>query len=267
MRPVNLLPPSYRPRASTGTGGGRGAYVVIGALAALLGVVGLYTFTAHSISSRHAEADRLAGESTRLERHAAALGPFVGFARVKASRVNAVRELAGGRLDWERLVRETARLLPAGVWLTGLDASIRPGVSAGGSSSGSPSPPPSSGSAGGSGQPAAATGAAAGPTMTLTGCAPEHRHIAATLARLRRLQRASDVQLTESNRPDQASTHGGSGGSTTAGSEAGPTGCGERRGRANLEFTLTVALSRTDPGAAAAGSDARPVPASLGGGT
>ena len=240
MRPVNLLPEGHRPRQRRGRGGG---YLVIGVLGALLVASLLYVRAANHVTSRTDAATKLRAEAQSLEARAAALRPYAAFADLKRTRVDSVRGLAVGRFDWERLVRETAHVLPRGVWLTGAEAKLHPaeGTSVSGSSS-------SSGSSGSSGQ-------LPGPGMTLSGCARGQRDVATTMVRLRSVHFAGDVQLTRSSRPES----GGSGASTGTG------GCGETRGRPNLAFEVSMIFS---PDTLAAGLDRGPgrVPASLGGG-
>ena len=285
MRPVNLLPAEHRPRAATGARQGS-AYVVVGVLAVLLGIAAFYVYTLNGITKSRDETARLQAETIRLEARAAALGAFEGFARMKQTRVTSVRQLAERRFDWERLVRELARLLPHGVWLTDFDASAggaAPGT--GPSASGAPGAAPASSgsgaapgsSSGSGGAPAGASGSGS-PTLKIIGCARTHIQVADTLVRLRRLHRAEEVSLVKSERPDQGSSGGtGTGGSTGAGgasaggagASAGGgavSGCGSRGGRANLQFEVQV---RFAPPAAAGGRGGAPrrVPTSLGGGS
>ena len=142
MRPVNLLPQRYR---SAGPSGGRSgsSYFLLGGLAAvLLGVV-LYAFTANQVSSREADAVEARQAADAAEAEAGALAPFGDFRQVKDTRVEAVRTLAEGRLDWERLARELAYVLPRGVRLDSVEGSTTgEGADSGGSSASAPAPPP-----------------------------------------------------------------------------------------------------------------------------
>lgn len=256
MRPVNLLPANLRPRERKATG--NGGYIVLGVLAALLVATALYVVTANQVTTRQAETQELKAETQAAQQRAGALAPFGAFQAVKAIRTASVTALAAGRLDWERMSRELARLLPAGVWLTELDATAtgEAASSSGGSSSASSS---SSGSAAG--------GAAgqAGPSLNLIGCAPSQEAVAETMVRLRRLHQAADVTLESSER-EESSAAGSAVPTTPApagGVAAGPEGCGSRRGRQNYKFDVSVTLAPTvesTPGGAS-------VPSSLGGGS
>src|SRR4051794_23450346 len=183
MNAVNLLPEKHRPRKPTGGKGGSG-YVLLGVLGAvLLGVVG-YVFTLNSINESKSKTTEARVEAARLTQEANSLGPYGDFAKIKAERVASVKDLASQRFDYERLVLELAHVLPSDVWLTSAAAST-----GGDSAATSASPAPTSAPAG-----------AAGPTLTLQGCARDQSQVAVTLVRLRELQGASDVTLDHSTR-------------------------------------------------------------------
>jgi Tfp pilus assembly protein PilN len=171
MKPVNLLPESQRRRKPEGEG--KGAYVLIGVLALLVVMIGAYVMTANQVTTRTDEAATAAAEADQLEAQAASLGAFGSFAQVKETRIASVRALATQRFDWERLMRELARVLPPGGWLQSASATATADV-----------------------EDAEAT--AAGPTATLTGCLPRQTDVADLMLRLRRMHRVEDVTLTES---------------------------------------------------------------------
>lgn len=178
MRPVNLLPPSQRIKR----GGGRpgSAYVVLGVLAVLLVAVVTYVLTANQVTAKQGDLARAKDDTAAAQARAAAAGSFGNFAQVKQQRETSVSQLAQARLDWERLMREIALVLPADVFITSLDA-----AAAGGGAT-----PQSGGSQAGS----------SGPTVKLAGCAPSQPDVATLMVRLRRLHRADDVKLTDSTR-------------------------------------------------------------------
>ncbi len=178
MKPVNLLPESQRRR--TPAGDGRSAYVVLGVLAVVLALTAAYVITGNQATERADAAAEAAAEADRLEAQVASLGAFGNFAQVKATRLASVRQLAAQRFDWERLMLELARVLPADGWLQTASASTTGEASA------------DSASASGGG----------GPAATLGGCLPRQSDVADLMLRLRRLHRAEDVTLTESVRED-----------------------------------------------------------------
>ncbi len=231
MRPVNLLPQSARPYVATGKAGG-GSYVVIGVLAALVLAVAAYVLTTNKITSSKDAIAKAQTETAAAQAKVADLQKYGDFTSVAAARVQDVTELAVNRIDYERLLRETSRVLPNGVWLTALDAE-----SAGDGSSSSSS----------------TSTTTSGPTVHLLGCAPSQDSVATTLVRLRAIHGSNDVQLNDSGRalklgPAAQGSSGGGGGD-----------CGD-----NYAFDILVNLSNEVTGFGDAGQK---VPADLGGGS
>lgn len=179
MKPVNLLPESQRRRAPASDG--KSAYVVLGVLAALLAITGLYVVTANKVTSRSDKAVVASAEADRLEAQAASLGAFGDFAQIKETRVASVRQLATERFDWERLMLELARVLPADGWLQTAEASV----------------------SGGTEDSTATAVVSGGPTATLSGCLPRQPDVADLMLRLRRMHRVEDVTLSESVLEDE----------------------------------------------------------------
>jgi Tfp pilus assembly protein PilN len=237
---VNLLPTKHRPR--TPTGGQQGsAYVVVGILGALLVLVVFYVLTVNGVNSRRDQVARAKAETAQAQARAGQLSSYGDFSKIKETRVQSVRQLADGRIDWERLTRGLARILPENVWLTSASASA----------SGTPS------AAGSGGAASQGTSTTAGPKVQLVGCAPSHSVVAVTLVRLRELPGAQDVQLSDITRPEPAP----SGASGTAGAGGGgDSDCGAINGTNAVKWDATVSF---DPKAGTATKD---VPRSLGGG-
>jgi len=231
MRPVNLLPQNARPYVASGKAGG-GSYIVIGVLAALVLMVAGYVLTNNKITTHKNEIAKDQQETAAAQAKSASLQKYGQFGAVAAARVSAVGTLAVNRIDYERLLRETSRVLPAGVWITTLDAEATGGASS---------------------STASTTGTtAASPTVHLVGCAPSQRSVATTLVRLRAIHGQDDVQLNESGK---ALSLGG--GATSAGGGGGDCGT-------NFAFDILVNLNNQVTGFGDAGQK---VPASLGGGS
>ena len=224
MRPVNLLPEQLRSRERSGRAGG--AYIVIGALAALFVMVAVYALTANQVNSRKGDTSKAQAETQRHEARTAALGPFGDFAQTKEMRLASVRELAGGRFDWERFMRELALVLPSGSWISEVDASTTGTQDSTGQGNGE------------------ATGQ---PSAKLTGCAPKQSDTAKLMVRLRRMSKVDDVKLTESAQESDS-------GQPTL------TNCGKLYG-----FDLVVSFVAADP-ADGTDKKQKAVPARLGGG-
>jgi Tfp pilus assembly protein PilN len=171
------------------------------------------------------------------------LSAYGNFVAVKNARVQAVKQLAEGRFDWELMMRELGRVLPADVWLQSADASDGDGsdsTSSTSSSSSSSSTPSSS----------TTSGDASTATLDLTGCAKSQQEVAVTLVRLRQMAGATDVSLKQSTATKTDSSSGGDSSSSGSGSCAA----------GQYAFEANVSLAKQD-----AGSDK--IPASLGGGS
>ena len=232
MKAVNLLPEKHRPRQPT-SGKGKGGYVVLGVLGAVLVGVLVYVLTLNSINDSKTKITEATAEAARLNEQANSLGPYGDFAKIKAERVQSVKELAQGRFDYERLVRELAHVLPPDVWLVNASASS---VAASGTGPASSTTPPAGG-AGGTAAPAPP----GGPTLKLQGCARDQSQVAVTLVRLRELQGATDVSLDHSTRGEDTT---GSAPAAPAGSSAGgDASCGTTGGKPNYSFEADVTFA------------------------
>jgi Tfp pilus assembly protein PilN len=236
VKPVNLLPQKHRPAAPTGERSGS-AYVLLGVLGAVLACVVLYVLTANSVSTKNDQIAKARDETATAEAKTRHLQPFGDFSSVAQTRVQSVRQQAQGRVDWERLVREVAHVLPNGTWLTSADAAVDPSLRTGG---------------------ATADEEISGPSIQLLGCAHDQADVAVTLVRLRRITGASDVRLTESKQGD-AQTSAGTGG------QANPEDCGMKNGQANYSWNVTVLFDSNV--ASSSGGPGTEVPARLGGGS
>jgi Tfp pilus assembly protein PilN len=235
MRPVNLLPSKHRPHQPDASRSGA-AYMIVGVLALFLVAVVGYVMQSNKITQ--GERDIAVAQQKTAESRARTqqLGPFGNFAQIKQQRVASVRQLAQGRFDWERSVRELAHVLPDGVWLRDFNASV----------------------AGGTDGAAPTEGGWTGPSVRLHGCAQKQQQVAVTLVRLKSMQGVHDVKLTDSTRgtdPQKGSAND---------SAAGSDGCGTHNERGNYEFNAVVEFDAAKP-APAAGAGETPV--RLGGGS
>ncbi len=147
--------------------------------------------------------------------------------------------VAATRFDWERFMRELARVMPEGSWLQTADASMT-GDAAAAATGAAPAPTTAPTTAG-----AATT---ASPSANLVGCTPDQSDAARLMVRLRQLHRVEDVELGSSTKEDDAG-------------EAGIESCG-----GNYKFDLTLKFSPGAPAGEAPRGETS-VPASLGGGS
>jgi Tfp pilus assembly protein PilN len=244
MKPVNLLPERHRPR--TPTGGRQGSsYILLAALGGVLVAALIYVLTVNQINSRRDAVTQAKADTEQAQGRIQSLSAYGNFVAVKNARVQAVKQLAEGRFDWELMMRELGRVLPADVWLQSADASDGDGSDSSSSSSTS-----SSSSSSSTPSSSTTTGDASTATLDLTGCAKSQQEVAVTLVRLRQMAGATDVSLKQSTATKTDSSSGGDS------SSAGSGGCAAGQ----YAFEANVSLAKPD-----AGSDK--VPASLGGGS
>jgi Tfp pilus assembly protein PilN len=231
MRAVNLIPTEQR-RTPSGAGAGKGAYAVVGVLAALVAMVTAYVLIANTVTDRENDAAVAAAEADRLEARAARQAGFANFAQIAQTRLQSVASVAETRFDWERVMRELSRIMPAGSWLQSADASVTGDTE------------DTSDSATASG----AAAAAAQPALTVVGCTPRQTEVAELMVRMRAMHRVTDVELNESTQDE----HGG---------PARVDNCGSL-----YKFDVTATFTDTPP-TNEAPEGANAVPASLGGGS
>jgi Tfp pilus assembly protein PilN len=239
MRPVNLLPAKHRARSAGGDGESKASYISLGVLGALVLAVLMYVLTANQVSSRNAEIAEAQQRTQAAEAQAVTLQSYGDFAGTKEARIGAVKQLAVSRLDWERLFRELAHVLPQRVWLTAFDGTVAAAPT---------------GQATGTGSEAST-----GPSVNLEGCADGHAGVADVMVRLRELHGASDVELSESMKSEgggQAGAVSADGVTAAAGGDCGPY----------TSFKIKVTLAPAEQAAVTPDGQSAEVPASLGGG-
>jgi Tfp pilus assembly protein PilN len=225
VRPVNLLPARYRPRKG-GSGDSKNAYIALGVLGLIVLAVFGYVITANKVSSRNSEIAATREQIAAAQTESVTDQQFGDFAAVKEARLGAVKSLATARIDWERLFRELAHVLPEGMWLTGFESQAAEAYG----------------------------GGELQPTLTLKGCAKDHAQIADAMVRLRELHVAEDVELTQTIAGEKQQSTG-----FGAPAEQDDSGCGEL-------FSFEVSITMAVPTGAELTGTAEPVPASLGGG-
>lgn len=226
MKRMNLLPPELRPREGGRSGA---AYIVIGALFASVVAMLVYSMVIGGVRSDETELESLKEETQQSNLLANALRPYGQFAEMKEQRERSILAVADTRFDYERLTRELARILPAGVWVGHLEVA--------------PAPPEQDVIDAGA-DPVAASQAAP-PALAVSGCAPSQEVVADTLDRLRALTGATDVELGSSGHTDAASPSPGSRTPRLISGSGANGGCGAE-GRPRFAFDATVTL--TAPG-------------------
>jgi Tfp pilus assembly protein PilN len=204
MRPVNLIPTEDRQGQHAPLRSGPLAYVVIGALVALLAGVTALVLTGNQIAEQKDEVVQLKREDAAETARAQRLSSYSQFASLREQRVATVTSLADSRFDWERVMRELSLVLPSNVWLVTLNATATSGTSVDGGSGG--------GSSG-----AGLRGAVPGPALALSGCASGQDAVAGFVSILKEIDGVTRVgvqssELSEQESAAAASGEGGGGG-------------------------------------------------------
>ena len=198
MRPVNLIPPEKRRGDRAPSRTGALPYVIVGALAVALVLVTFMTLTGKQVSDREAEVASLRAEEEAATARADALRPYAEFASLAEARDATVTSLAQSRFDWERVLRELARVLPDDVWLTDATGTVNPSVQIQGATV------------------VEGRDTVAGPALELVGCGANQRAVAGFLAALRDIDGVTRVGIASSERSaGDASLDSGSGGTTS----------------------------------------------------
>ncbi|HZU61066.1 MAG TPA: PilN domain-containing protein [Solirubrobacteraceae bacterium] len=200
MKAVNLVPAESRKGgADLRLVRGPGA-AVVGVLAAALVLVTLYVVASNDVTSRQAQLASLRQQLSQTKALAASLSGYTKFAQLAQARVQTVREIATSRFDWQRVLSDLSRVVPANTTLSSLAATVTPGASAGASSS-----------SGG------LRGALAVPAFELQGCTASQDDVARLMSRLRLITGVTRVTLASAVKAG-SSAAGSAGPSTSSGS-------------------------------------------------
>jgi Tfp pilus assembly protein PilN len=157
MRPVNLIPAEERRGKHAPPRTGPLAYILVGALVAMLAGVTALVIVNNQISESEEELARVEREDAVAIAKASRLAAYTEFRDLSERRVSTVASLADSRFDWERVMQELALVLPNDVWLVSLTATAAPGVTIDGGGS--------------SGNAAAMRASTPGPALEVIGCA------------------------------------------------------------------------------------------------
>jgi Tfp pilus assembly protein PilN len=219
MRPVNLIPVEDRRGEQAPLRSGPLAYVLVGALVAVLVGVTALVLTNNQISDREAEVTTLKQEDAIAKARADRLAAYTQFQALREQRVETVSSLADSRFDWERVMRELALILPKDVWLVGLAASASADSEVEGS--------------GGS----ALRASVPGPALELDGCAAGQEAVAGFVTALKEIDGVTRVGVESSELAEEESEAGAG----DAGSNGGDSGSCQTRSFI-ASFKLVVAF-------------------------
>jgi Tfp pilus assembly protein PilN len=221
MRPVNLIPKEER-RDKASIRSGPVAYLLVGALALALGAVTLVVLTNNKIADRKTTISQLKQQEAAAKARSDALAPFASFNSMEEQRTATIQSLADSRFDWERVMRELARVIPSDVWLTDLSGAVTGAASTSSSGSGSSSSSSSTSATSSS----IDTSSVTGPILHISGCARGQDGVAAFLSALRDIDGVTRVGLASSALASggaDAASSGSSGGSDSS------SGCATRK--------------------------------------
>jgi Tfp pilus assembly protein PilN len=249
MRAVNLLPPDTRGAskvsADLGAGpeakGGAGPFVVLGVLAACVAGAAGYVLTENTVKQRTADLAEATAQQQAIARQAAELRPYADFDAMARARVATVKDIAGSRFDWEQVLRDLSRAIPADVTLKSLTGDTANGAG---------------GAGGASSQLRSAINA---PAITLQGCAPGQTEVSRLLARLHDVQGVTRVTLSKSTK-SKVENSGDASGSNADQRNTMPCGTGKRPDFELVMFFEKAAETVAKAPSATGGTAATPVP-------
>ena len=157
------------------------------------------------------------------------------------ARVQTVKDIAGSRFDWEQVLRDLSRAVPADITLKSLTGDVATGVGgAGGSSS-------------------QLRGAINAPAITLTGCAPGQTQVARLLARLNDVRGVTRVTLSKSAKQKVESNDDATG-TEAQRRNSQPCGTGKRPDFEAVVFFETSAEAVAKTPSATGGTTPTPTP-------
>ena len=205
MRPVNLIPPEERRGgAERGTKrSGAVSYAIVAVLAIAVVAVAASTYFGNQVSDRKAEVESLESQVAAANARAQSLTQFTSFQALRDARVQTIDSLARTRFNWQRVLRELARIIPEDVEVTNVTGSVNPSVSV----------PDEAG--------ISLRDSVPGPALEIVGCALGQRNVARFIASLHDIDGVTRVTAEEGIRSEEVVTEGAE--STTGGSS-----CAER---------------------------------------
>jgi Tfp pilus assembly protein PilN len=193
MRAVNLLPSEPSRRRKKMPSG----QVLLASTAPLVAGTLVYlafSFEQSKVSSARADLGVAQTELAGLRPLAAAGAASTQLASEKTQRFVALQDALGRRVAWDRILDQVARVLPANIWLTQLNA-LSPTPTTAAPPPPAPTTTTSSGSSSSSSAATTVVPAAPSAIFTITGYAYSHDDVAHLLARLALVPSLTDVTL------------------------------------------------------------------------
>jgi Tfp pilus assembly protein PilN len=191
MRAVNLIPPEDRRGDAAPARTGQVAYAIIGVLIVAIALVAWMTLLGNQINDSKAEIADIEQDVADSQARATALAPYVSLASVKDARTATIDSLAKSRFDWQRVLRELARVTPEGISLTAVTGTVSPDVTVN-----SPSE-------------VTLRDGVPGPALEIVGCANSQRDVAEYISALQDIDGVTRVAAqkgTRGEKTDDAAT-------------------------------------------------------------
>jgi Tfp pilus assembly protein PilN len=192
LRPVNLIPSDQRRGQSAPLRVGFASYAIVAALVLAVGAVTYLMLTQNKISEREAEVATLEARKAETAARYEALRAYTDFASISQSRDETVTSLAKSRFDWNRILKELARVIPPDVWLVRVTGSVTPDTQVG------------------EGASVASRASIPGPALELIGCGASTDAVARFLAALKDIDGVTRVGIDRAERPEPNADGGAS---------------------------------------------------------
>jgi Tfp pilus assembly protein PilN len=219
MRAVNLIPSELRGGGRAPGRTGSAPYVLLGALALLVAMVGVYTLTTRAIGAKRADVASVEAQATAAEARTHTNASFAKFAELTVQRTQTVKSLAASRFDWAHALAEVARVLPSDAWLSSIRATVTPGASVDGTV-----------------DPLRASLTL--PAIELVGCTTTQANVARVVADLRRADGVKRVSLSSAAKSE--ATAGVTSSTTTDAASASADGDCTQGKSTRPKFSLTL---------------------------
>ena len=190
MRPVNLIPPEER-RGGADNGPRRSgvlSYVIVGVLAVAVLAIAASTHFGNQVEDRKSEVAALESEVAAASARAQSLTQFTSFQSLRDARVATIDSLARTRFNWQRVLRELARIIPENVEVTNVTGTASPAVTV---------------------TDEAGIGlrdSIPGPALEIVGCALGQRNVARFIASLHDIDGVTRVTAQEGIRSEEEAT-------------------------------------------------------------
>jgi Tfp pilus assembly protein PilN len=242
VRPVNLIPQDERRGDRAAMRTGAFSYVLLGLLAAAVLAAAALALTSKQISDRKAEVVELQAQEQQAQARAQSFAAFTQFRAAQEARSATMVSLAQSRFDWQRVLNEFARVIPADVWFVKLAGTVDPTVTV-------QDAPDIKG-----------RDSIAGPALEMEGCASSQDAVAALIANLEEIDGVTRVGLESSEKTDDAEGGAATAAPATGDSAAVNTDCRTRNFITQFKIVAAFDEVPTPPTATAAPSVPSGVP-------